>query len=111
MAFVELHNQQQLDEFLAASNGAPAILFKHSSLCGVSARAHREMAQLSYAIGIVTVQEARDLSDEIEQRFRLPHETPQALIVRGNELVWNASHSGVRANALAEALESVSSVR
>ncbi len=107
MAFVELHNQQQLDEFLAASNGSPAILFKHSETCGISARAHREMSRLTQPVGIITVQDARGLSDEIERRFQLPHETPQALIVHNNEVLWNTSHGGVRANVIEEALATV----
>lgn len=107
MAFVELHNNQQLDDFVAASNGSPAILFKHSDSCAISARAYREMSAVNQQVGIITVQEARGLSDEIERRFNLPHETPQALIIRGNELLWNASHGRVRANDIEEALEKV----
>ena len=68
MAFVELHNNEQLDEFLAASNGNPAILFKYSDSCGISARAYREMARLTQPVGIITVQNARDLSDELHVR-------------------------------------------
>ena len=109
MAFVELHNNEQLDEFLAASNGNPAILFKHSDSCGISAQAYREMSRLAQQVGIITVQNARDLSDEIERRFSLPHETPQALIIRNNELLWETSHGRVRVTAIEEALGSVSS--
>src|SRR5436190_22565648 len=107
MAFVELHNQQQLEDFLAASNGSPAILFKHSDSCEISARAYREMSALAQQVGIITVQGARSLSDDIESRFHLPHETPQALIVHNNELLWNASHGRVRANLIEEALATV----
>jgi len=109
MAFVELHNNEQLDEFLAASNGNPAILFKHSDSCGISARAYREMARLTQQVWIITVQDARNLSDEIERRFNLAHETPQALIIRNNELLWETSHGCVRVNAIEEALGSMSS--
>lgn len=107
MAFVELHKLEELEKFLAATNGQPAIIFKHSNSCGISARAFREMLQMSQQVGIVTVQDARDLSDEIEHRFHLPHETPQALLVKNNELLWHASHGRVRASVIAEALRSV----
>ena len=111
MAFVELHNNEQLDDFLAASNGSPAILFKHSESCGISARAYREMSAVNQQVGIITVQEARDLSDEVERRFNLPHETPQALIVHNNELLWNASHGRVRGNEIEEALATVTEAK
>jgi bacillithiol system protein YtxJ len=109
MPFVELDTKQQLDEFLAGRNGAPAILFKHSNTCGISSQAYREMARVDQPVGIITVQKARDVSDEIERRFAVAHETPQALIVRSDELLWNASHSSVRAQAVEEALTKVSS--
>lgn len=105
MAFVEIQTREQLEDFLGASNGSPAILFKHSDSCGISARAYRDMAQLKEQVGIITVQKARPLSDEIERRFNLPHETPQALIVRNNELLWNASHGRVRAEAIEAAIK------
>src|SRR2546423_8606473 len=108
MAFVEIQTKQQLEEFLRACNGGPAILFKHSDSCGISARAYRDLTQLNQQVGVVTVQKARDLSDEIEHRFNLPHETPQALIVKNSELLWNASHGRVRASAIEEAIESKS---
>lgn len=106
---VELHDTESLDLFLKGSNGRPLILFKHSNSCGISGRAYGEMANLEEPVGMITVQRSREVSDEIERRFGLSHETPQVLIVRNNELLWSASHSQVRAHAVAAALEQVSS--
>jgi bacillithiol system protein YtxJ len=105
---VELHDTESLDLFLKGSNGRPLIIFKHSNSCGISARAYIEMANLEGPVGVITVQQSREVSAEIERRFGLSHETPQVLIVRDNELLWSASHSQVRARAVAAALESVS---
>src|SRR6266508_3092828 len=105
--FVEINDVAALDRFVAEANGGPAILFKHSNSCGVSARAHGEMSRLNQSVGLVVVQEPRDVSDEIERRYNTPHETPQTLIVRGNKVLWDASHYRVRAHAVEEALDSV----
>ena len=102
--FVELHDAATLDEFLKRSEEAPVVLFKHSNSCGISARAHHEMARLNKPVGIITVQRARALSVEIERRFNLPHETPQVLVIHHDQVVWHASHSGVRAQAVESAL-------
>lgn len=107
--FKEIGDVASLDEFLASANGSAAILFKHSNTCGVSARAYREMAQVNQPVGIVIVQNARPLSDEIEKRWGLPHETPQVLIVRAGELVWNASHFNVKAVEVEAAVASAAS--
>lgn len=103
--FIELHDVQELDELLSLSKERPVILFKHSNTCGVSARAHTEMAKLEKRVAIVTVQRARALSNEIEKRFALPHETPQVLIVREGKLAWSASHFRITADAVRRAVD------
>lgn len=95
--FIELANLSSLDDFVAKLDGAPGILFKHSDSCGVSSRAYDEMSRVPYQIGLVVVQTARPVSDEIEKRWRVSHETPQVLIVRDGAVVWNASHFQVKA--------------
>jgi bacillithiol system protein YtxJ len=51
------------------------------------------------------VQKSRALSNEIESRFALPHETPQVLIVREGKLAWSASHFRITADAVNHAVE------
>ncbi len=102
--FREIADVESLDEFVASANGVPAILFKHSNTCGISARAYREMANLTKPVGLVIVQHARPVSDEITRRWSLAHETPQVLIVREGKLVWSASHFDVKATDVESAV-------
>jgi len=102
--FVELADTDSLDRFLAQSNGSPAILFKHSASCGISARAHAQMSMIEQPVGLVIVQQARALSDEIEARTGVEHETPQVFIIRNGEVLWSASHGQIKAEAVAAAL-------
>src|SRR5205807_4914103 len=103
--FVEINNVAALDEFLASSSNSAAVLFKHSNTCGVSSRAYDEMSKLRGPVGLVTVQKARAVSNEMERRWGVTHETPQVLIVREHSLVWDASHSRVTAAAVETALK------
>ena len=107
--FVEIADVESLDRFISERGESPAIVFKHSNSCGISARVYREMSQVTHPVGIVTVQQARDVSDEIERRFGIQHETPQVLIVQGDKVLWSASHYAVKAQAIEEALASGSS--
>lgn len=104
--FVEITSREELEEFLADANGA-AVLFKHSDTCGVSSRAYAEMANLNQAVALISVQKARALSDEIEKRWNVAHETPQVLIIRNGKLVWDASHFRVKAEAVEAVLDQV----
>ena len=95
--FIQIPNVTALDNFVAKLDGAPGVIFKHSDSCGVSSRAYGEMSRVSFPIGLVVVQNARAVSDEIEKRWHVSHETPQVLIVRDSAVLWNASHFQVKA--------------
>jgi len=105
--FTEITDIESLTRFLALSNGSPAIIFKHSNSCGISSQAYTQMSRLGRPLGIVIVQNARAVSDEIEKRTGVVHETPQLLIFRSGEVVWTASHGQIKAEAVAAALEGI----
>ena len=107
--FIELRDVASLDDFLARSNGDPVVIFKHSDSCGISARAYAQMSELERPVGLVTVQTARAVSDELEKRMGLAHETPQVMIVHNGQVAWTASHGYVKAAAVEAALEEVGS--
>jgi len=106
--FVEIDSRDALEQFLANAGGAGAILFKHSNMCGISTRAYAEIAKLKQPVGLITVQKARAVSDEIEKRWNIAHETPQVLIIRDGKLIWDASHFRIKAEAVESALGEVS---
>jgi bacillithiol system protein YtxJ len=104
--FVDVADAKALDELMTRSQNEPVVLFKHSTTCPISARAHREMERFAGAdVNIVIVQRARELSREIERRTGVRHESPQALVIRGGEVVWNASHYDVTEEAVKQAME------
>lgn len=51
----------------------------------------------------------RDVSNAVAARVGVPHESPQAILLRRGEPVWQASHGGVRARAMAAAFEAIDS--
>lgn len=108
-----IETDDQLDALLAASGDRPVLLFKHSNACPISARAHDEVERFldeaapNFDFGAIVVQQSRALSDAVEQRLGLRHETPQAILVRDGKAVWNASHFKVTRQALADALADV----
>jgi bacillithiol system protein YtxJ len=102
--FVDLPDVDALDRFLAQSNGSPSVIFKHSNLCGISAGAYEEMAQFGGQVGLVTVQTARNVSNEIEARTGVEHHTPQVFIIRDGKVMWTASHGRITAASVQAAL-------
>ncbi|HMF57417.1 MAG TPA: bacillithiol system redox-active protein YtxJ [Pyrinomonadaceae bacterium] len=102
--FNSVENADALDELLSRSHQEPVLLFKHSTMCPVSAAAYREMKNLDGEVSLVVVQKARAVSNEVEARTGVQHETPQAIILRNGQAVWSASHWRITAEAVEQAL-------
>lgn len=106
----ELHTIADLDAALAESRERPVLLFKHSLTCPISARAFREFnAYLEQAdprarYNLITVQTAREVSNEAAARLRIEHHSPQAILIRNEREVWNASHFSITVSTLAAAI-------
>jgi bacillithiol system protein YtxJ len=90
----------------AASALAPVFIFKHSTACGLSARAQEEfrafLASAPEGFGYyqVDVLESREASDRLEDLSGVRHESPQVLLLWDSKCVWDADHGAVRAEAL-----------
>lgn len=98
--FAQLDSIEKLDDLFARSENAPVVIFKHSSSCGVSSMIYRRMTQLDAEVNIVIVQDARGVSNEIVERTGIRHETPQAIIVRNGEPIYQASHYSIKPEAI-----------
>ena len=101
--FTPVADTKALEDLLARSHNEPVILFKHSSMCPISSAAYAEMKRVPNDVSLVVVQQARDLSREIEARTGIQHESPQAIILRNGRAVWNASHWSIKADAIEDA--------
>lgn len=93
-----------LEELFARSNEGPVLIFKHSNECPISAQAYKQMKQYKGDVSIIVVQQARDVSQAVEQRTGVRHESPQALVLRGGQVVWTASHFDITAAAVESAM-------
>ncbi len=105
---VPLASDAELDAALAAPL---AVIFKHSTSCNLSAMAHDEVRRYlgrpdATRIALLKVIESRPVSNAVEERTGIRHESPQVLVLRNGAVVWHASHRRVTAEAIAEAVAS-----
>jgi bacillithiol system protein YtxJ len=85
-----------------------AVLYKHSPTCGLSAIALDEVQAFAdvhpdVPVYLVDVFALRPLSNAVEQALGIRHESPQAIVFRGGEVVWHGSHRRVTRADLANA--------
>ena len=69
------------------------------------------MSRIELPVGMITVQTARAVSNEIEARTGVEHETPQVFIIRDGKALWTASHGQIKAEAVTAAFNDAKSNR
>lgn len=91
----EIKAMQELDSLMTDSATRPVVIFKHSNSCGISADVLEQVSELDIDIGLVVVQNARELSNEIERRTGYRHHSPQIFVIRNGEVLYHATHYGI----------------
>ncbi len=87
------------------------VIFKHSPICALSARAlphiHRFEEQCPdvpvYKVNVIL---RRKLAGRIAEDLGVRHESPQVIVLNAGKPSWNASHMDVTTEALAAAIAS-----
>ncbi len=100
--WVELRNIGQLNDIVQDSNTVPCILFKHSTRCSISSTAlsrlerswiSDEMKEVNtYFLDLIA---HRDISNAVESKFGIMHESPQVLVIKGGKCVYHNSHMNI----------------
>jgi bacillithiol system protein YtxJ len=111
LPWTTIDSVDQLHEVLKAESDKPKLLFKHSTRCSISAMAlnsferewtsENERCQL-YFVDLIR---NRDVSNEIASTTGVQHQSPQAILLNGKEVMYNASHSGIDAGAVEKLLK------
>lgn len=72
---------------------ADCFVYKHSTTCGVSAGAAREVRAMTTDLPIywINVREQRELSNWFAETYAVVHESPQLILLKGGkpEKVWD----------------------
>jgi len=102
--FIRITETSAFEELTESSKDRPIVIFKHSLTCPISSAAYERMAEFDGEVALVEVQRARPLSAEIENRLGVAHESPQVIVLSNGQVVWNASHFSITAEAVAAAV-------
>ena len=95
--FIEVKSSEELEELFQKSNEQAVVLFKHSVTCPISSGVYNEIKNVDGDVYLVVVQSARGVSSEIAQKTGVRHESPQAIVLKGEKPVYHASHYDVTA--------------
>jgi len=99
MHWIHLTDEEQLKQIINKSQLKPQVIFKHSSRCSISAVALQRMQKTAQPSDIdfyfLDLLANRSLSNKIAEIFRVHHESPQILLIRDGECVYDESHLGI----------------
>ena len=99
MNWIALQNESQLDDIRKRSTDRPQLIFKHSTRCSISAvvkgRLEREKETDAIDFYYLDLIGYRPVSNKVSNTFNVTHESPQVLLIRNGECVYDESHFGI----------------
>ncbi len=97
---------EHLEAIKTASYQQPQVIFKHSTRCSISSmilnRLERSDAPENIRFHYLDLLAYRQLSNQIAEDFSVYHESPQVLLIKNGECIYDESHQGIRMEELAE---------
>ena len=102
MNWNKLTSEEQIDQVILESAAKPVLLFKHSTSCSISSMSLDRLLRnwkaedsdkiTPYYLDLLAY---RSLSNLVAERFGIPHESPQVLLIQNGKVTYHESHYGI----------------
>ena len=106
MNWIQLTTEEQLENIKSKSATTPQVIFEHSTTCSISkmafSRFERAEAPDSIDFYYLDLLNYRSISNAIAEIFQVHHESPQVLLIKNGECVYDESHYGIMMDELLE---------
>ena len=108
MNWINIKNTEQIAHIAEESKSITCLIFKHSTTCNMSAMAKfrleedwsfKENELKPYFLDIF---QYRDCSNEVTEYFQEYHQSPQVLIVKNGEVIYEESHLDISVEDIRE---------
>lgn len=103
LPWVAITSTNQLNELLHNIGDKPVLLFKHSTRCSISGMAlngfernwtsGKELCDLYF----IDLLQHRDVSNLTAELTGVVHQSPQAIVIKGSEIIYDATHTSIDA--------------
>ncbi|HYK77219.1 MAG TPA: bacillithiol system redox-active protein YtxJ [Daejeonella sp.] len=106
MNWISLETAEQLQHIKASNQFS--LIFKHSTRCSISLMAKKKLELEADALPetlpvyYLDLLNYRAISNEIADLFQVHHESPQLLLIKDGECIYEASHGEISAEEVAE---------
>lgn len=109
MNWITLNSEEQLHTIKEKSATVPQVIFKHSTRCGTSSmvlnRLERNIPPASADFYFLDLIAHRAVSDKIAEDYQVYHESPQILVIKNGECIYDESHMGITMDEISEQVQ------
>jgi len=111
MEWIDLKSLSELDEIDIESRNTIIILFKHSTRCSISdialSRIRHQPNNLiqNTKIYYLDIFRHREISNEIERKYHVYHESPQVLLIKNGDCFFDCSHLDITWTLITDQIE------
>ena len=106
MNWIHITTPEQIELIRQQSYQLPQLIFKYSTRCSISSMALNRFERAAPPTGIdfyfLDLIKYRNLSHIVAETFKVQHESPQVLLIKNGECVYNESHSGIDLEEITE---------
>ena len=99
MNWIPLTDDAGLEDIKKRSLEKPQVIFKHSTRCSISTmaknRLERSDAPETLDFNFLDLIRHRDISGKIADDFGVEHESPQILLIKNGNCIYDESHTGI----------------
>lgn len=106
MQWINLTNEEQLQDIITKSASRPQVIFKHSTRCSISSVAMQRLKRGTlpeevdfYYLDLIAY---RSLSNKVAEQFGVHHESPQILVIKNGECTYDESHMSISMDDIIE---------
>jgi bacillithiol system protein YtxJ len=107
MVWKKLEGVSQLEQIHARSKEKKVLIFKHSTRCSISRTAldrlernwkEDEMKDVeAYFLDLISY---REISTQVANQFNIEHQSPQVLVIKNGEAIYDSSHFDIDYNSI-----------
>lgn len=97
----KIESQKDLDAAIEKSSQQKVLIFKHSTRCFISKTVLRSLekqmqeSDKNFGYYFLDLLAYRSISNEIESRFDVAHQSPQLIVLENGKAIYNASHQNI----------------
>lgn len=106
---ISITTHEQLNQLLNSTE--PLFIYKHSTRCNICEDAkdvieetYGEMDKNLPPVYCLDLLTYRSISNEIEDRLKVTHQSPQLILVKNGEALWHTSHWNITKDSILKAV-------